>query len=562
MSTTSFTTRAAATTVGDAIREGHAGRRVLIMAGATRDWFLHADTAVKLPEYLAYLGLELGLATVLYRRGCRAEELPVPGAILRGVPLPRATDPSEVLPDLLSLAEDGAHSLLIVIDGVENLLPDAESPVSSAQDLDLLDHLQRVAVSPDYSFSRSLIVLVEHTAPVHHRLRTSPAMQLCVVPPPNQDERCDFIRLAELTANGQVDACASVSAGLTLDEIHFLAKSAQSAGGSLEPARLTSRKGDMLRAACPNLELLSTPYGLDHVAGMHPLKRWLRQCIAIDRVPKMVLLTGPAGTGKSYVARAMAAELGVPAAKVNLMNSPYVGENERALRATQQRIESMGDVLVFIDEMDSRIGARQGGPQGDSGTSNRLVSELLEWTGDVASRRGVTIVGAANRADRIDRALISRMTWVLPFLHPTPRDLVEMIPVMATEIGLELEPDLPLAQLVRSKTLESASGRELHAMLERAALLAGEHGRRRIDAASMRQAIEAVPNRDRDEDRFWTFLALDYTTDSQLLPWFGPSGFDPAAVPALAADLVDDTGTIDQDRLSDELVRYRQRYGA
>jgi hypothetical protein len=550
----------AAASLADALTTASVGRRLLYLGGATGDWFLIGSTALRLPEYLAEVANQLGLGMILYERGRPPEELlPHGRAPIAGLRLPRESDPANVVPELLRLAEDEQHALLVCIEGIENLLPDAESPISNPEDLDLLERFQRLPMSTAYSFGKSVVVLVERAAPVHHRLRQSPGVYEFAIPLPNLAERRSFMELSQAVPSDDIERTAEVTAGLTLDESRFLAVTSASEADGVVPT-IMRRKAEMLRTACPNLELMQTPVGLSHLAGMDALKERIRIAMERDRVPPMIIFVGPPGTGKTFGAKALAHELGRPMAQLHMMNSPYVGENERVFRVARLRITSMGHVIVWIDEIDQQLVSRDSGPQGDSGTSNRLMASLLEWTGDPASQ-DIILVGATNRPDRMDNALNDRTRMFVPFLHATPRQLLELIPEIARQAGLTLDPGIDLSGLVSHHALRAVSGRQVHDIIERAGEEAWSSGRNAITNVDLGRALDGSTTMPGDRDRYWTLLALQYTSDDRLFPWAGLEVVQPQDVPFLARDFVGDTGELDRDRLEQEVEQYRRRYG-
>ncbi|MBN1997892.1 ATP-binding protein [candidate division KSB1 bacterium] len=137
----------------------------------------------------------------------------------------------------------------------------------------------------------------------------------------------------------------------------------------------------------------------------------------INYVPKGILLTGPPGTGKSLLAKALAHETGVSLVKMGDIRSMWVGESERNLSFTLNFLKNMAPVIVFIDEIDQAVGSRHQG-RGDSGVSGRIFGKILEFMGDNDNRGKVVWIAATNRADLLDDAMIRRFDRVIPVLLP------------------------------------------------------------------------------------------------------------------------------------------------
>ncbi len=156
----------------------------------------------------------------------------------------------------------------------------------------------------------------------------------------------------------------------------------------------------------------------DDVGGLAGVKRELTRSIewplrhpeAFERLgidaPKGVLLYGPPGTGKTLLARAVAATTDANFVPVNgpELLDKYVGESERAVRELFDRARANAPVVVFFDEMDALAPSRSG--ENDASAPERVVSQLLTELDGLVSRGGVTVIGATNRPDRLDPALL------------------------------------------------------------------------------------------------------------------------------------------------------------
>jgi peroxin-6 len=120
-----------------------------------------------------------------------------------------------------------------------------------------------------------------------------------------------------------------------------------------------------------------------------------------------MLLYGPPGTGKTLLAKAIATECGLNFISVKgpeLLNM-YVGESERNVRAVFERARAARPCVLFFDEMDSLAPARGHGSDG-GGVMDRVVSQLLTELDGMGKSADVFIVGATNRPDLLDPALL------------------------------------------------------------------------------------------------------------------------------------------------------------
>ena len=135
--------------------------------------------------------------------------------------------------------------------------------------------------------------------------------------------------------------------------------------------------------------------------------------------PRGVLLYGPPGCGKTFLVKAIAGtgQANVLSVKGAELLSKWVGESERAVRELFRRAREAAPTLVFLDEVDALAPVR--GQSTDGGTTDRVVAALLTELDGVESLRNVVVIGATNRPDLIDPALLrpgrlERLVYVPP----------------------------------------------------------------------------------------------------------------------------------------------------
>ncbi|MFI9528201.1 AAA family ATPase [Micromonospora rosaria] len=186
--------------------------------------------------------------------------------------------------------------------------------------------------------------------------------------------------------------------------------------------------------------------------------------------PRGVLLYGPPGCGKTFLVTALAGtgRANVLSVKGAELLSKWVGESERAVRELFRRAREAAPTLVFLDEVDALAPTR--GQATDGGTTDRVVAALLTELDGVESLRNVVVIGATNRPDLIDPALLrpgrlERLVYVPP---PDAEARTEILKAASRNVPLADDVELPAL----AEELDGFSAADCAALVREAALAA------------------------------------------------------------------------------------------
>ncbi|WP_406073148.1 AAA family ATPase [Micromonospora sp. NBC_01638] len=232
--------------------------------------------------------------------------------------------------------------------------------------------------------------------------------------------------------------------------------------------------------AASTLDLASVT--LDDVGGLDEVKQTLTESVLWPltypdtfarlgvQPPRGVLLYGPPGCGKTYLVTALAGSgrANVLSVKGAELLSKWVGESERGVRELFRRAREAAPTLIFLDEVDALAPVR--GQATDGGTTDRVVAALLTELDGVETLRNVVVVGATNRPDLIDPALLrpgrlERLVYVPPPDGPARAEILR-----AASRQVPLAPDVDL--VVLGDELTGFSAADCAALIREAALAA------------------------------------------------------------------------------------------
>lgn len=171
----------------------------------------------------------------------------------------------------------------------------------------------------------------------------------------------------------------------------------------------------------------------EDVGGLNEVKDALKEAVewplkyaglfrkANTNPPKGIILYGRPGTGKTYLAKAVASESGVNFISVKgpQIMSKYIGESEKGVRELFKKAKQAAPTILFLDEIDS-ICPRRNSDSSGSNVTDRVISQFLTEMDGIEDLKGVVVLAATNRIDLIDPALLRSGRFDLLFELPAP----------------------------------------------------------------------------------------------------------------------------------------------
>jgi cell division protease FtsH len=210
------------------------------------------------------------------------------------------------------------------------------------------------------------------------------------------------------------------------------------------------------------------------------------------RIPKGVLLVGPPGTGKTLLARAVAGEAHVPFFSLSGSEfvEMFVGVGAARIRDLFQQAEAKAPCIVFIDELDALGKVRVQSPVGSHEEREQTLNQLLAEMDGFDARKGVIIMGATNRPEVLDPALLRPGRFDRQVLVDKP-DIKGREEILRIHIkGVKTAPDVDI-KVIAARTAGFA-GADLANLVNEAALLAARNDKTAVDVRDFESAIDRL----------------------------------------------------------------------
>src|SRR6266851_1550478 len=438
----------------------------------------------------------------------------------------------QVLENYLRLRLSEGKSLALVIDFAETLAPEGEMAHLSGEERFALATLEKWGHDPQFlAADLSIVLVAENLADMSSRLSRNPYVANIEIPLPDQSERLAYVRYKleakkpSAVSDVPIEGLAQMTAGLSRIHLDRVLTEALERQVRITPELLKERKREIIQAECHGLlEFIEPAHTLDAVAGHTRAKKLLRDASSalkkgrIEVLPMGYLISGPVGTGKTFLATCFAGDIGIPCVKFLNFRSQWQGVTEANLEKIFNVLKALWPVAVMIDEADAFLGNREA--SGDSGTSNRVFASIASFMGNTEYRGKIIWFLLTCRPDLIpvDLKRQGRAEEHLALFYPqSDEERDELFKVICKKTRVEVA--IPSFAALLPEKGKLLSGADIEAMLVRARFRALAEGREKVTGADIQNVVlDFVPPSYPLEIELQNLVAVQECTSRELLP--------------------------------------------
>lgn len=464
-------------------------------------------------------------------------------AAKRGIP--REPDACLVLIEKVLRGMPGAA---VIINSVHFIAPAASGGIAAPlNERANIERLRNWSQDEELRKNKAIILfLVDQAAKVSEELRQSGSeIQTIFIPKPTKEERKLFIQLLTqksakpkklkspdkaatprfiVPKNFDANVFAHATQGMGLRQILEILLHSKKTEKPISLEYVKEKKREILNAEYGDvMEIIEPQRGLEDIGGLACVKEFFRNLLDAIRkgeerlVAMGVTLMGPPGTGKTALVEALAKEAGFNFVRTKNIRSMWVGESEARMQKYVYGLRALAPVVVMNDEADL-ANADRNSPKGDSGVSERLMKMWMELLSDPKIRGQIIVISCTNRPDRLDPALkrSGRSDERILIPMPTCEEVPEIFQVMFKRHAIPTAiADLPAF----AKMVEGFSGADLEKIALNAFRFAVERGKKTVDDATLREAIEDfIPSASQLEIDRMTLAGILESSSRRLLP--------------------------------------------
>jgi ATP-dependent Zn protease len=422
--------------------------------------------------------------------------------------------------------------IVLIVDYAETIVPNTEISHYTDEDRYCLVTLNRWANDPIFTQGDiSILLLTENLADINPSIVRSPSAVKVHLPIPDEKVRESF--LGFLDRNGKlllersvtVAEFAGMTGGLNLVNLNQLAAESFQEDREIDLSYLKEKKKHIIEAeAAGLLEFIESEGDLSAVSGHSFVKkRFQNGAKAIregrfDVLPMGYLIAGPVGTGKSFMVTAFTGEIGIPIVKFRNFRSKWQGVTESNLEKVLNILKAMAPVGVMIDEADAFLGDRN--QDGDSGTSNRVFSQIASFMGNTEYRGKIIWFLITCRPDLlpIDLKRQGRAEEHLALFYPeTIEEKEDLFLTLVKKLNLRMQ-KVNLTDLFRRYKYDF-SGADLESVLIRAKLLSAMNNHVFVTKGDLEETIhDFMPPAYPHEIELQNLVAVLECTSREMLP--------------------------------------------
>ncbi len=423
--------------------------------------------------------------------------------------------------------------IVLIIDYAETIIPDGEMGDLDETDRYCFVTLKRWAHEP--SFLRediSIIMLTENLTDLNTRLFASSATIKVEVPFPDEETRVQFLKYLQkeetilLTERSLTpERMGILTSGLNLLNIYHLVGESYQEDSPITFEYLAEKKREIIEKESSGLlEFINTNYDLSFVSGHDFVKKRFKNAAKalqrgrMDVLPMGYLISGPIGTGKTFVVSAFAGEIGIPMVKLRNFRSQWQGATEANLEKVLNILNAMAPVAVMIDEADVVLGNRTANDI--SGTSGRVFAQIANFMGNTDNRGRVIWFLITCRPDLIpiDLKRQGRAEEHLALFYPeTDAEKLELFYTLQRKSKIKTT-DVSFESIIK-KIKFDVSGADIEAILVRSKMNAATEGRTMVTQQDLEDTIaDFIPPSYPHEIELQNLVAVLECTGKEMVP--------------------------------------------
>jgi len=371
--------------------------------------------------------------------------------------------------------------IVLIIDYAETIVPNTEVGRMTEEDRFNLVTLNRWSHDPIFTQGDvSVVLLTENLADLSEKLVRSPSTVKINLPIPDETVREKFLNYLDRKDELMLDRhltpskVAKITSGLNLMNLNQLAAESFQEDKSITLEYLRAKKKEIIENEAGGLlEFIESEHDLSLVSGHDFVKQRFRSATRAikqaryDVLPMGYLISGPVGTGKTFMANAFAGEVGIPIVKFRNFQTQGQGVTESNLEKVLNILKAMSPVGVMIDEADTLLGNRD--KEGQGGSRNRLFAQITNFMGNTDYRGKIVWFLITSRPDLlpIDLKRQGRAEEHLALFYPeTPEAREDLFQTLIKKLKIKIQ-KFNISDILKKQQF-NCSGADLEAILIRA----------------------------------------------------------------------------------------------